>query len=179
MRKLKRSLALLVALVMCLSLLPANRVFAVEEEGAAGNYGETVNYFGVLADTWCAPFDGEPRVESPGTINFTTPSANDWYSLTMVINGNSRTFARFGGSCMERVGVGASGLSTVVLPESVEEVRNYAFKNCVSLVEINLEKVAYIREGAFYGCSSFVVGELADDVVIEDWAFTKVLGFGG
>jgi len=70
-------------------------------------------------------------------------------------------------------------LTTVVLPESVEEVRNYAFKNCVSLVEINLEKVAYIREGAFYGCSSFVVGELADDVVIEDWAFTKVLGFGG
>ena len=82
---------------------------------AAGNAGETVNYFGVLADTYSAPFDGEPRVEDSGVINFTTPTAGDWFSLTMVINGNSRSFTRFGGSAMERISVGSSGLSTVVI----------------------------------------------------------------
>ncbi len=81
----------------------------------AGNPGETVHYFGVLTDTWSAPFDGEPRVESAGTVNFTTPTAGDWRSVTMVINGSNRSFDRFGGTCMERVGVGSSGLSTVVV----------------------------------------------------------------
>ena len=81
---------------------------------AAGEPGETVNYFGTLADTYSAPFDGEARVESAGSVNFTTPTAGDWNYVTMTINGNARTFQRFGGSAMERVNVGSSGLSTVV-----------------------------------------------------------------
>ena len=64
-------------------------------------------------------------------------------------------------------------LVEVVLPESAVEIRNYAFKNCKSLTTINLEVVEFIREGAFYGCSALENVSFADDVVIEDWAFSK------
>ncbi len=68
-------------------------------------------------------------------------------------------------------------LQEVVLPESIVEIRNYAFKNCASLTAINLENVDFIREGAFYGCTALENVSLADNVTIEDWAFTKVPGY--
>ena len=64
-------------------------------------------------------------------------------------------------------------LTTVVLPESIVEVRNYAFKNCTALTAINLENVEYIREGAFYGCAALTDVTLAESAEIEDWAFTR------
>ena len=64
-------------------------------------------------------------------------------------------------------------LVEVVLPESIEEVRNYTFKNTTSLTTINLEVVETIREGAFYGCSGLEDLTFAEGVVIEDWAFSK------
>ena len=68
-------------------------------------------------------------------------------------------------------------LQEVVLPESIVEIRNYAFKNCTSLTTINLEVVETFREGAFYGCTALNEVELADDAVVEDWAFSKVPGY--
>ena len=64
-------------------------------------------------------------------------------------------------------------LREVVLPESIVEIRNYAFKNCKSLTTINLEVVEYIREGAFYGCSALENIRFAEGVFIEDWAFAR------
>ena len=64
-------------------------------------------------------------------------------------------------------------LTTVELADSVVEIRNYTFKNCVNLTNINLEVVEYIREGAFYGCSSLEDVTFAEGVVIEDWAFSR------
>ena len=64
-------------------------------------------------------------------------------------------------------------LTTVQLGEDVTEIRNYAFKNCTSLVSINLENVDDIREGAFYGCTALVDVDLSDADIIEDWAFSK------
>ncbi len=64
-------------------------------------------------------------------------------------------------------------LETVVLADSVDEVRNYAFKNVTSLTGINLEVVEYIREGAFYGCTGLENIHLADGTVVESWAFSK------
>jgi len=64
-------------------------------------------------------------------------------------------------------------LTTVILPESIEEVRNYAFKNVTTLQSINLEVVETICEGAFYGCSALKDLTFADNVTIEDWAFSK------
>ena len=64
-------------------------------------------------------------------------------------------------------------LVEVVLPESAVEIRGYAFKNCSSLTTVNLEVVEFIREGAFYGCSALEGVEFAENVTIEDWAFSK------
>ena len=64
-------------------------------------------------------------------------------------------------------------LKRVTLGADVTEIRNYAFKNCASLVSINLEGVDFIREGAFYGCSALENISFLDGVVIEDWAFSK------
>lgn len=68
-------------------------------------------------------------------------------------------------------------LQEVVLPESALEIRNYAFKNCKNLTTINLEVVEFIREGAFYGCSALNEVNLAEGVVVEDWAFSRVPGY--
>ena len=64
-------------------------------------------------------------------------------------------------------------LTTVELGADIVEIRNYAFKNCANLTEINLENVDFIREGAFYGCSALENVALMDGVVVEDWAFSK------
>jgi hypothetical protein len=64
-------------------------------------------------------------------------------------------------------------LKTVVLADSVDEIRNYAFKNVKTLVEINLEVVEAIREGAFYGCSALENVEFAENVEIGEWAFSR------
>ena len=68
-------------------------------------------------------------------------------------------------------------LQEVVLPESIDEVRNYAFKNVVTLTTINLDVAEFIREGAFYGCTALNEVNLAEGVVVEDWAFAKVPGY--
>ena len=64
-------------------------------------------------------------------------------------------------------------LREVVLADSVEEIRNYAFKNTTSLTTINLEVAEAIREGAFYGCSALENLTFAEGVVIEAFAFSK------
>ena len=64
-------------------------------------------------------------------------------------------------------------LREVVLADSVEEIRNYAFKNTTSLTTINLEVVEFIREGAFYGCSGLEGLTIAEGTVIEEFAFSK------
>ena len=62
-------------------------------------------------------------------------------------------------------------LQTVILPESVEEVRNYTFKNVTSLQSINLENVSIIGEGTFYGCTGLTDVNLSSFVTVGDWAF--------
>ena len=63
-------------------------------------------------------------------------------------------------------------LQTVILPESVEEVRNYTFKNVTTLQSINLENVSIIGEGTFYGCTGLTDVNLSGFVTVGDWAFT-------
>ena len=62
-------------------------------------------------------------------------------------------------------------LQTVILPESVEEVRNYTFKNVTTLQSINLENVSIIGEGTFYGCTGLTDVNLSGFVTVGDWAF--------
>ena len=67
---------------------------------------------------------------------------------------------------------GLENLTEVVLAKSVEDVRNYAFKNCTALTDINLSNVRVLREGAFYGCSSLTDVDYSGAIVIAEWVFS-------
>ena len=68
---------------------------------------------------------------------------------------------------------GLPNLQTVVLAESVEEVRNYAFKNCASLTTVTGGGLQNIGEGAFYGCAALTGMTIPDGCTVGDWAFSK------
>ena len=68
---------------------------------------------------------------------------------------------------------GLPNLEEVVLADSVWEIRNYAFKNCTSLVSVDASGVEMFREGCFYGCSSLTDITFGAFFSIEDWAFSK------
>ena len=68
---------------------------------------------------------------------------------------------------------GLENLTEVVLADSVQDIRNYAFKNCVSLPTIDLSNVLVLREGAFYGCSSLTEVDFSSVVVVAEWVFSR------
>ena len=64
-------------------------------------------------------------------------------------------------------------LKSVYLGRDVEEIRNYAFKNCRSLESVSVNaKLYYIREGAFYGDSALTAFNFPESFEAEEWAFT-------
>ena len=68
---------------------------------------------------------------------------------------------------------GLPNLQEVVLADSVEEIRNYAFKNCTGLTTADLSSIQVFREGCFYGCSSLKNVTFGNAFGLEDWAFAK------
>ena len=74
-----------------------------------------VNYFGELVDKYCDPYVGVPQRYSNGTFDFTLPLQGDWKVMTMIINGSERNLDRFGSSTLERINVGSTGMSSVVI----------------------------------------------------------------
>ncbi|MDY4218887.1 MAG: discoidin domain-containing protein, partial [Candidatus Faecousia sp.] len=93
----------------------AQYILSVTTVNEDGTKNETVNFFGDLVDNYCAPYDGEARMESAGKVNMTVPGASDWFTLAMEINGNVTTYKRFGGSMMRRISIPTSGISTMTI----------------------------------------------------------------
>lgn len=67
-----------------------------------------------------------------------------------------------------------SGITSVTIPDSVEEIEAYAFEKCTSIKKINIPDMAVvISEGLFSGCSSLKQVNIGPDItVIEDDVFT-------
>lgn len=65
-----------------------------------------------------------------------------------------------------------SKVKEIILPNTIEEIGDYAFANCVSLEKIEIPKqVRILNRGIFYNCSSLDV-QLPENVLkIEDFAF--------
>ena len=64
-------------------------------------------------------------------------------------------------------------LKSVYLGRDVEEIRDYAFKNCKSLESVSVNaNLYYIREGAFYGDSALTAFNFPESFEAEDWAFS-------
>ena len=64
-------------------------------------------------------------------------------------------------------------LETVELGADVVEIRNYAFKNCVSLTTVTGGNLQNICEGAFYGCAALTELTVSEGCAVGEWAFTK------
>lgn len=68
----------------------------------------------------------------------------------VVYNGKKHIITEIGSSCFD----GNKNLRTVVLPETIEIIENYAFFGCAKLTKINIPyNVTKIGEGAFQCCS--------------------------
>ncbi|MBR5294704.1 MAG: discoidin domain-containing protein, partial [Oscillospiraceae bacterium] len=72
-------------------------------------------YFGELADTYAAPYDGEARLQADGKYDLTVPAASDWYSMTTNVGGTYTTYERFGGTKLQDISVPANGLATMII----------------------------------------------------------------
>ncbi len=89
-------------------------VLSLTTINADGSRNETVNYFGELSDHYCDPYDGSARLRGDGNYNLTTPAKNDWASMEISIDGQAKTYERFGKG-LNNIAVPQSGLSTMVL----------------------------------------------------------------
>lgn len=117
-------------------------------------------------------------------------------------NGSAPKFAAINLSALQELGVGAfmgnSGLSqvelpegltaipeyafalctnlnTVILPSTVTEIGTYAFRSCENIISINLEKVKFIGENAFYNAmtAALVEIDLSSLEKVEKGAFSN------
>ena len=55
-----------------------------------------------------------------------------------------------------------SSLQTVTLPQGITKIGNYAFRNCSSLITINLENVEWVGTSSFYGCTNLTGTDLSN-----------------
>lgn len=137
----KRALTLVLALVLCLGLLPA---------GAAAANGEFVILDGVLK-TYNGPGG---HVTIPSTVTEIGPSA--FYSTTYM--GNTVT----GVTIPDSVTTIRSGafqslpeLTEVIIPDSVTWLEYYAFQGCPSLERVRLpQHLDYLGSYAFADCTA-------------------------
>lgn len=72
---------------------------------------------------------------------------------------------------------GSSCLQSVVIPDTVEEIRYQAFSNCNNLTDVTIpNSVKMIGAGAFGGCSSLTKIEIPDSVTyIDEGAFVSCI----
>ena len=66
---------------------------------------------------------------------------------------------------------GCTSLKEVVLPDSIVELGNTAFKNCVSLESIDLSGIREIGNNTFEGCTSLASVDLSSVNTIGNYAF--------
>jgi len=69
---------------------------------------------------------------------------------------------------------GCTGLTSVIIPESLTRIVSYTFYNCSSLVSITIPNgVTNIESGAFYGCSRLTSATIGSGITsIGNGAFS-------
>lgn len=178
---IKKSLAYLLAVIICISVIPAS-VFAAENKGTvidSGSCGENVTY--TLYESGLMEITGTGDMYD---YEFYTYLPYYDYSnkiLTVVIdNGVTSIGDKVFWECskLESVTVGddvtsigdsafldCGKLSSVSLPDGLISIGEYAFSRCVELVSINFPySITSIGESAFSQCSSLTGVTIPDGV---------------
>ena len=188
---LRRSMALLLALVMVVGLLPALSLPA--KAAANGNCGAATNPGGASSVTWTL-VDGVLTIEGTGAMEDWGRSNMPWSSsrnrITSVVIKDGVT--DIGNSAFYKCSyltsitlpeglttIGASAfsscskLTSITLPEGVITIGERAFYNCTALTSITIsEGVTTIGERAFYGCTCLKRITLPDSLTtIGNYAF--------
>ncbi|MEI3059172.1 MAG: S-layer homology domain-containing protein [Oscillospiraceae bacterium] len=93
----------------------AQYILTLATVNADGSRNEAVSYFGDLTDKYCAPYDGQVRINPAGNIDLTMPSADDWNVAYVELAGNTRICKRVNGRSIKNLSVSQSGLSTMTI----------------------------------------------------------------
>ena len=147
----KRIIGILLALVLCVGLLPAAAL--------GGSHTDTdIAYAVTGGNIYFRPSTGE-IVDCDDTVTKAV--------IPAAINGQAVT--AIGSSAFR----GCSSLTGVTIPDSVTSIGSDAFEGCSSLTGINIpDSVTSIGVGAFSGCSSLTEVSIPDGVTtIEKYTF--------
>ncbi len=156
MKKSKKILSVLLALIMIISVIPMSSI-TVSAAETSGACGENL--------TWT--FD-----ESTGTLTISGTGAMSDYEYVGTtpwshINSNIKAVVINNG--VTTIGVGAFfeclNLLNVIIPDSVKQIDGYAFYKCTNLVNITIpDSVNTIGDKAFSFCSSLTYVTIPDSV---------------
>ncbi len=147
----------------------AQYVLTLTTVNADGTKNEPVHYFGTLADHYAEPYVGEARLDEDGKYNLTTPTASDWYSMTVEINGSVSTHERFGGTALRDITVPDEGITTMtmVITDISGNVSEPVTKLFVDGVEVALDGTyeALIPDEALREALAEQVGTTVEDLL--------------
>lgn len=145
-RMRQRTLCLLVAVLLLVTMLPRLEMPTAAAEIASGTCGKYVNWS--LSDT------GVLSITGTGSMSdYSSASDVPWYSqrasIKEVIIGYGVTDIGY------KVFSNCSNLTAVTIGETVTRIDGYAFYRCTALTDIVIpDSVTYIGDNGFYGCSS-------------------------
>ena len=153
---------LIFAMCLCSVVIWAHNFSAVAPTGQTLYYSFTS---GTEVDVVSPTNDWSWSGYTKPTGNLTIPSSVTYEGTTYSVTG-------IGGYALS----GCDGLTSVIIPNSVIDIKPGAFTNCRSLTNIIIpNSVTYIREYAFSGCSSLSHIIIPNSVtVIEPFAFESI-----
>lgn len=169
MKKLKRVIAIMIAMVTCVAMFS---VTALTENGEVSAEPE-IEESGICGDnlTW--------KLDSDGTLTITgTGVMYDETGFVRIVSSPEHIKKVVVEEGVTTIGTVAffecDGLTEITLPSSITSIGAYAFGGCSSLSEITIpSNVTSINEGTFGQCSSLTAVEIPNTVTsIGDYAFS-------
>ena len=139
------------------------------------------------AFSWCSNLEDVSIISNGGTVNIGSHAFYNCEKLKNVsIEGlkeikegtfgdcvNLKTFDLKNITSIGREAFDNTGLTRLELPSSLEEIEQYAFRNCNNLTHVTIpSNVSQVRRAAFQGCKSLQTIVVSEGVkYIDDYAF--------
>ena len=153
-KRMRRGLALLLAVLQVMLVFAAVPVSAADDVVASGTCGENL--------TWTLS-GGTFTISGSGEMKNYSWESVPWYSsrttIQSVVIEDGVTYIG------ESAFWACSSLTSVVIPDSVTTIGGYAFSECSSLTSVTIpDSVTTIGSGTFGGCSSLTSVDIPEGV---------------